>query len=213
VTLKPEQSKAQLRITGQLRLNFPGLITCAFALAALAAIFAANGHELTPEPKALKVWAEATGATLGALSFAVVMSVKPRTWRTLAMATCGSIVAALLCWMLSWIILSEIHQLLTFGRKTNTQQKDIPVIVAEITHHKGNHYNVWLEHYSALLEIDENDYVNAFGSAERLRPVGYCVRATVQTSGSASRILAKHGTLLPAGSVERCPSTRLRSDT
>jgi len=204
LTQELEKSKAQRPIARRLRLNFPALVTIASALAALAAMFAADGQEITREPKTLELWAAAIAATLGVLSCAVVMSVRPRTPQTLAMATGGSIMAALLCWMPSWVVLTEIRQHLIFGGIRDTRERDIPIIVAEIS--KGG-YNVWLESYSALVKIEENDYVAAFGRAKRLRPVGYCVRATVQTAGAASRIIAHHGISLPAGSVERCPYT------
>lgn len=203
----PRQSKVKRSLEDQLRIAFPALILSTFSIAALVTILASDAEIITPEPKAIAVWAEVIGATIGLLSCAIVMGVRPRTWQTLAIASCGSIAAAVVCWMLSWTIMSNIYQETVFNTgNIEVREKYIPILVAEIKHYRGTHYNIWLKSDSALLEVDESDYVAAFGRAERTRPIGYCVHVTVQTAGSASRVMAKHGMSLPAGSVERCPS-------
>jgi len=207
VNQDPRQSKVKRSLADQLRIAFPALILGTFSIAALVTILASDAEIIAPEPKAIAIWAEVIGATLGVLSCAIVMGVKPRTWQTLAIASCGSIVLAVVCWMVSWTIVSKLYKKTVFNTgNLEVRGKYIPILVAETKHYRGTHYNIWLESYSALLEVDESDYVAAFGRTERTRPIGFCVHVTVQTSGSASRVMAKHGMSLPAGSVERCPS-------
>jgi hypothetical protein len=208
VTQEPSQPGARRSIADLLRINCPVLIASTFSLAALVAMFDDHGQSLTPEPKYVELWSEAIAVVLGIVSCAVVMSVRPRTWKTALIAIGGSIVLVPLCWMISGILLSQIYQRATFGDgdgKSST--KYIPILLAEINRYKGTHYSIWLKSYSALLEVGEKDYVTNFGPVERVRPIGYCVHVTVQTSGLASRILTEHGRALPVGSIGRCPST------
>jgi hypothetical protein len=208
VTQEPSQRDARRSIADLLRINCPVLIASTFSLAVLVAMFDDHGQTLIPEPNYIALWSEAIALVLGIVSCAVVMSVRPRTWKTTVIAIGGSIVLVPLCWMTSGILLSQKYQRAAFsGGDVKSSANYIPILLAEINRYKGTHYSIWLKSYSALLEVGEKDYVTHFGPVERVRPIGYCVHVTVQTSGSASRILTEHGRALPVGSIGRCPST------
>ena len=81
----------------------------------------------------------------------------------------------------------------------------MPIDNASVRHNKGASYRVWLRDYPVLLTLDRADYLAAFGEVEHVRPMGWCVRAIVQHTRHASRIMTP-GWLMPTGSLVRCDS-------
>lgn len=200
----PPGADAQRSITSQLRLLFPVLVCVPLILAAAATLHTDAGQRLDPEPAAIANWAGVIGIALGAISFAVAIGAKPRTWKTILSATLCSPFAAILCWLLSSVLIEKLRDAADFhGRKTE-HQEDFEISMASMTHYKKTHYTIFLKDHLVMVDIDRNDYLSAFGQVDHINPTGFCIHATVQTSGTASRILAKVGTPLPAGSLKRC---------
>jgi hypothetical protein len=194
----------------KLRATSRGLVAFAFlgvatALASLV-VFTSDSEELSPRHPGDTGWVTAISLGFGALSFAMMFWPKPRTVRSAFSALLWSLFVAFMWFPVSGITLQRIHEIADFSNvPIAVSERDLPVETAFVSHGRRISYEVWLACYSALLRIDERDYRAAFGTVERVRPDGFCIHATVQTTAHASRIMTGSGRSLPAGSLVRCP--------
>lgn len=175
------------------------------AMASLITIKTDIGSELNP-PRVLETWADVIGVSLGAICVIVSARQRPITARLVLTTTVLAPLTAAISAMMMFGILSRIHEAITFrGDRLVSYESDLRVWSASIHHYRGSStYQLLLRDYPRLFEISSEEYRAAFGRAEYLRPIGYCVKVTVQSTGLRGRIMARDGMILPRGSLRRC---------
>jgi hypothetical protein len=77
-------------------------------------------------------------------------------------------------------------QLVDFHGSVERYEWSFPIARAYVSHGKGVSYHVQLADPFADFTLEREDYMATFGASEELRPVGYCLRATVEQSGAAA---------------------------
>ncbi|QDZ06909.1 hypothetical protein FPZ24_04955 [Sphingomonas panacisoli] len=161
---------------------------------------------------------------IGLVCFGLMLATAARETKRPLFALGWSLLVTFFSFPTMLIVFDEAHQRADFaGSRISEYQEYLSINFAQIHRGRGVHYEVGLTGRSGLLNIDERDYRAAFGSAERVKPVGYCVLATVQTAPitvdngpnmpiSARRravaVRVVNGFALPAGRLVRCPWVR-----
>ena len=204
----------------------PALSIVILAALCLSLTLGTKGQEIAPNYDDSGS-AFAISVVIGLACLGLLLATAPREAKQLLSALGWSVLVALLSFPTMLVILGDVHQRSDFaGSRISEHMKYLSIDSAQIHRGRGGvHYEVELTGLSGLLNIDERDYRSAFGSAERIKPVGYCVLATVQTapiivddgpnmpmsarrSAVAVRVIDKNGFDLPARSLVRCPQAK-----
>ncbi|MBB6124643.1 hypothetical protein FHS92_002388 [Sphingobium subterraneum] len=171
---------------------------------ALAALFPRNGQELYPEHPADGWLAFAFSVGCGIFCFITVSRKAPSNFRNGCSALLWAFLATFIFLPTTGIALERIHQIIEFtGVKITKSEREFPIYRGDIHRSKGIHYEILLKDYPVLLEIDPSDYLTAFANVDQVYPTGFCIRANVQTTAHAARIMTPDWPF-PAGSLVRC---------
>lgn len=191
-----------------LRQAFPALLALVVIPVVIYVMTLPGGQELAPENTDGETWAFAIAFGVGTLCFGVMISAKPRTFKTIASALLWPLFYFALCWPVAMTAIDRARERAHFSNMPIVRrERYLSAQVASIHHGKGGiSYDVWLTNYPVLLTIDPQDYRSAFGDAERASADGYCIHVMIETTGKASRIMANAGEVLPAKSLVRCPA-------
>jgi hypothetical protein len=177
-----------------------------FAVLALAVISTSDSHELTPAHPENAIWACTIAVGAGLLTLILAIGKRPWTFRRLLNAVVPALMVAFVGFPVGGILLYRVHDFVDFSGLPIVQStQDFPIRRASITHGRSDSYWISLTDYPVTLAIAPQDYLAAFGTAERVHPMGYCVRAIMQSTARASRVLVQHGIRLPPGSLRPCP--------
>ncbi|PXA87019.1 hypothetical protein DMC47_33265 [Nostoc sp. 3335mG] len=188
------------------RIWVPVLMLLMATLITLIVIFTDQGQELTPDRRDDGHWVLGIALGFGVLCFVAMLRGRQRKAKTYLTATISSLLVAFVCTPVTGVTIARIREISDFsGGAVVESVQHLPIRSASIERGRGIRYSVWLRDAIVLLDVDPADYRAAFGTAGQVRPVGYCIRATVQSNGAASRITAANGISLPPGSLEHCP--------
>jgi len=112
----------------------------------------------------------------------------------------------LLIGLLTLSVADRIWQLIDFAGNNDWSERQFLIGRAYVSHGKGVSYHIQLNEYFADLILNREDYTRAFGSAEEVRPIDYCLKARVEQHGAALRIMYSSVRAIPAGQITRCVS-------
>lgn len=221
-TTSPETEPARIAVSGAI----PALSIVILAVVCLSLALRTNGQEIAPNYDDGGS-AFAISVAIGLACFGLMSATAPREAKRPVSALRWSFLVTFFSFPTMLMIFDAAHQRADFaGSNISEYQKYLSIDSAQIHRGRGGvHYEVELAGLSGLLNIDERDYRAAFGSAERIKPVGYCVLATVQTApitidqgpntpisarrrSVAARVIDGNGFDLPAGSLVHCPQVR-----
>lgn len=165
---------------------------------------------------ALAVFFVAGFSGLAGGAIAIYLSRKIVVWRRIGITLSFVLLGLLAGFMIAYPTANIIEGVQDFPpMKTRTYPALLSISRAYATHGKGRSWNVQTTPLWSNLEITENDYnfmlahrpdEKDSGNPDEISSKGYfCARVTMQSAGSALRIMHAGGRTLPKGTVIICP--------
>lgn len=184
-----------------------GIFVVTVPLALLSFLFD-NSTELYPDHSDV-IGDAALGIAilLGAVTFGLAFRIKSTLKRPpVTTALAWAIGAAVLGGLGATSILDQAVQTFDFSQHPVRQYEQyLPIRRAYVSHGKGHHYHVQLAQFPVDLFVSEEDYEASFRGDEDVHPRNMCLRAPLQQSGAALRIMLGSTSTIPTGSLGPCP--------
>lgn len=105
---------------------------------------------------------------------------------------------------LSAVSAGRLWEFLDFREGGQRYEAQFVIDRAYVSHGKGVHHHIQLRQPFADLTVSKDEYQSLFGSSDDLHPQDLCLRAPVEQSGEALRIMYASSRAIPPGRIGRC---------